>query len=222
MAMLVRTLFCTVLSLAALASAALAEPPPVEQVITRLEGRFAKVHDYECVIESRIAGPKEVSEGIYQVWYLKPGLLKLRVEEGRHEGGEIVLGGKGRVRARPGGVLGKVVTKTMAKTDKRLKSPRGGYGWDVDFGGYYRKLRERLQYARSASVETPAGGNEVRIRLTYQDPQRPHPTEEVWMVDSRQWLLRGLDAWENGRQVERVRFRDYRENVGLTARAFGE
>src|SRR2546423_211178 len=78
-------------------------------VVSRLESHFAGVKDYECVMQSEVHGANETSSGTYHIWFMKPDLFRLKVEQGHHHGSEIAVTPAGKVRARPGGVLGHVV-----------------------------------------------------------------------------------------------------------------
>src|SRR3954453_18667730 len=106
----------TLLTLAAGTVGAAGPSTPME-VVSRLESHFAGVKDYECIMDEEEHNGSETTSGTYHIWFMKPDLFKLKVEQGRHRGSEIALTPSGKVRARPGGALGHVVTKTMDKTD---------------------------------------------------------------------------------------------------------
>lgn len=200
--------------------AARAAPLTPAQVVDRLEARLGSVGDYQCVMESDIAGEKDRQKGTYRIWFRKPDLIRIKVERGSHRGSEISVTRRGSVRAHGGGLLKPIVT-TMKKTDSRLKDPRGSYAWESDFGTYYRKVREKLAAAEKAEVKpVPGSPDRLVMEITYRDPEHSRRLYEVWTVDSANWLLLKDDLYEDDRQVARVEFRDYRENTGLKEEFF--
>jgi len=198
-----------------------ADSPPATEIVSRLESHFASVKDYECLLEEEEHNGNETTSGTYRIWFLKPDLFRLKVEQGRHRGSEIALTPSGKVRARPGGALGHVVTKTMGKTDPRLRSPRGGHPWDSNFGAIYADLRQHLMGAERAEVKRdPAGSEIVRIDVSYREPANGHTARDVYTVDLQRLYVTAIDSFEDGAQVDRMRFRDYQENTGLTEKSF--
>lgn len=148
-------------------------------------------------------------------------MIRLRVEQGPDRGSEISVTTEGKVKARPGGLLGKAIAVTMEKTDARLRSPRGTYGWASDFGTLYRRLRENLQRAESADA-MPVPGSPDRLQLRVDFTNERVPCREVWTVDTKNWLLVSLDLTEDGKLVEHVQFQDFQENIGLTEAFFNK
>jgi outer membrane lipoprotein-sorting protein len=198
-----------------LAAAARSAPPAALEIADKLEARFRQLTDYECVMESELRNGKKVERGIYRVWFRKPDLIRVKVEQGNHRGSQFAVTKSGKVRAHGGGLLKSIVV-TMSKTDKRLRSVRGTYGWEADFGTYCRKLRERLRLTEKPDVRAlPGAERHIQITLNYQNPADKQSRREIWTIDSGEWLLTAVDAYENGTPVERVQFRDYRENTGL-------
>lgn len=201
-------------SLLLLAAVHAAPLTPV-QVVDRLEARLHSVTDYQCVMESETVGDRDRQKGTYRIWFRKPDLIRIKVERGSHRGSEISVTSRGNVRAHGGGILKPIVT-TMKKTDSRLKDPRGSYAWESDFGTYYRKLREKLGTAEKAEVKPmPGAADRLLMEITYRDPERNRRVNEVWTIDSANWLLLKDEAYEEDRQVARIEFREYRENTGL-------
>jgi outer membrane lipoprotein-sorting protein len=192
-----------------------AEPLSAREVAERLERRFENVKEYEVVMEGEICGKKDRSSGVYRIWRRRPDRFRVRVERGDHRGSEIALSGEGGVRARPGGFLKKLVTTSMSREDRRLRTPRGGYPWDSCLERQYQLLQERLQLSKETRVRPAGGEPRVELELTYREPSRGTTMREVWTVDTREWLLVGQDIFEEGKQVERIRYRDFRLNPGL-------
>lgn len=206
------------LLLAALSVPALrvqAEPLSVREVAERLEQRFQGVTEYEVVMEGDIRGKKDHATGVYRIWRRKPDRFRVRVEQGDHRGSEIALSGEGGVRAKPGGFLKKLVTTSMSREDRRLRTPRGKYPWDSCLERQYQLLRERLQLSKDAHLRPAGGDHRVELELTYRDSAQGGAMREVWTVDTQEWLLVALDIFEDGKQVERIRYRDFRLNPGL-------
>jgi outer membrane lipoprotein-sorting protein len=207
--------------LAAAAMAASPTPPASGQlpaardVVSRLEARFAEVTDYECVMDSEEYRAKKSDIGSYRIWFKKPELFRLKVEKGHHVGSEIALTKQGNVRARPGGFLKKLVSKAMSRDDKQLRSLRGGYPWDANFGSLIAALKRHVQQAERAEVRAAAGPPQVLdLQVEYRDPSLG-PVREVWSVDATSWLITGSDTYEGPTLAERVRFRGYRDNLGI-------
>lgn len=181
-----------------------------------MESRLESVSEYSCVMESEVRGPKKTVRGTYHLWSRRPDCFRLRIEKGDHSGSEIALNGGNRVKARPGGFLKRLVSKTMSKEDSRLRTPRGAYPWDSRVEYQCRLLRERIRLAPKPLVKpVVAAPPQVALELSYRDPARGNAMREVWTVDTQSWLLTGQDIFENGKQVERVRYRDFRLNPGL-------
>lgn len=192
-----------------------AEPLSAREVVERLERRFEDVKEYEVVMEGEICGKKDRSTGVYRIWRRRPDRFRVRVERGDHRGSEIALSDQGGVRARPGGFLKKLVTTSMSREDRRLRTPRGGYPWDSCLERQYQFLRERLQLSKETRVRPAGSDPRMELELTYRDPSQGAMLREVWMIDTREWLLVGRDLFEDGKQVERIRYRDFRLNPGL-------
>ena len=172
-------------------------------------------------MESEVQGKKSRTRGTYRIWFRKPSLFRLKVLKGRHEGTEFAVNPAGKIRARPSGFLGKVITKEFSKTDDRFKSPRGIYAWETDLGSQCRRLRERLRVAEACDVRPdPETPGLTRLEFCYRAPGHDEKTREVWTIDTAQRLLISQDVYENDRPVERVRFRDFREDIGLEERFF--
>jgi outer membrane lipoprotein-sorting protein len=208
-------------SLAALALALVCAAPPragaetwtVPEVVTRIEKRLQAVTEYDVVMEAEIQGKKNRTQGTYHLWRRRPDRFRLRVEKGDHRGSEIALS-DGGVRARPGGFLKKLVATSMSRDDPRLRSPRGAYPWDACLERQHQLLNERLRMSQDAHLR-PTGEHRLVLELTYRDPAQGTAMREVWTLDTQEWLLVAQDIFEDGKQVERVRYRDFHPNPGL-------
>lgn len=190
-----------------------AETWTVREVVNRIEHRFQSVREYDVVMEAEIQGKKDRAQGTYHLWRRRPDRFRVRVEKGDHRGSEVALS-EGGVRAKPGGFLKKLVTASMSRDDRRLRSPRGYYPWDSCLERQYQFLSERLRLSKDARVR-PAGEYRLELELSYRDPMHGAAMREVWTVDTREWLLVAQDIFEDGTQVERIRYRDFHPNPGL-------
>lgn len=208
----------TLLLLAALALPGLrthAETLTVQDLVNRLEKRFQSVNEYEVVMEGEFHGKKDHSRGTYHIWRRCPDRFRLRVEQGDHRGSEIAFADRGGVRARPGGILKKVVSTSMSRDDQRLRSPRGKYPWESCPERQVQVLNERVKLSKNAQVRPDAGNHRVEVEMNYREPAQGTAMREIWTVDTQNWYVVAQDVFEDGRLVERVRYRDFRPNPGL-------
>ena len=51
--------------------------------------------------------------------------------------------------------------------------------------------------------------------MNYREPAQGAAMREIWTVDTQDWLVVAQDVFEDGRLVERIRYRDFRPNPGL-------
>lgn len=208
----------TLLLLAALVLPGLrtqAETLTVQDVAKRMEKRFQSVNEYEVVMEGEFHGKKDHSSGTYHIWRRCPDRFRLRVEQGDHRGSEIAFADRGGVRARPGGVLKKLVSTSMSRDDRRLRSPRGKFPWESCLERQVQILNERLKLSKDARVRPAAGEHRVELEMNYREPAQGAAMREIWIVDTQDWLVVAQDVFEDGRLVERIRYRDFRPNPGL-------
>jgi outer membrane lipoprotein-sorting protein len=215
-----RTLLPVLTLAAALAGTVGAAEPTPQQIADRLEARMKRVPGYECVMTSEFHLPKRSTRGTYHIWFRQPDLIRIKVTEGDHRGSEFAVTPNGKVRARGGG-LARIFKITMSKTDGRLKSPLGDYAWESDFCSYCRTLRDRLQAADRSEVHpAPGAPGALQLSLGYRHPKSGHTMREVWTVDTDRWLLLGKSIFDEGREISRVQFRDFRENPQLAENFF--
>lgn len=197
------------------------EMPTAASLAAGLEEHFRGVQDYQCVMESEVRGDEKSAQGTYRIWYRKPQLFRLKVLKGSHEGSEFAVTPSGKIRARPGGLLKRLVVKEFPKTDSRFLTPRGSYAWESTFAAQCRELKERLAAAHQCRVKpSPDAAGHLQIDFAYRPSSSGGPVREIWTIDPARDLLLEQEIFEGGRRVEHVRFRDYEENVGLSERFF--
>ncbi len=197
------------------------EMPTAGTLVAGLEEHFRGVQDYQCVMESEVRGEKKSAHGTYRIWYRKPELFRLKVLKGSHEGSEFAVTPSGKIRARPGGLLKKLVVKEFSKTDSRFLTPRGNYAWQSTFTAQCRELKQRLAAAQKCRVQpAPQAPGQMQIDFVYRPADRDEAIREIWTIDPSRDLLMEQEIFEGSRRVEHVRFRDYEENVGLNERFF--
>lgn len=216
-----RILFASVLAGCVWAADGPGPLPTPRDLVSRVEARLTRVTDYECVMESEIRRGKKSTSGTYHIWFRRPELFRLKVLRGRHSGSQLVLTRGGDVRARPGGLLGRVIAQRMDRNNSRLRSPRGGYPWDASFDSLLAQLKRQLQQSDRSEVragKNPPGSLELEVE--YREPGLEGRVRDVWLVDGRDGMILGRDSFENGVLAERMRFRDYRENPGIPERFF--
>jgi hypothetical protein len=213
-----RALLPLALALALCAGAA----PPAETltpalVAERLQARFERLADYECVMRTETRAAGKVEAGTFRFWYRKPGLLRLRVLKGRRKGSELVLGADGVLRGRKGGLL-KPFSRRLSRSDSSLRSLRGQPAWELDFGSFLRAMRERLALPGS-SASLKAGSPQeplITLEVLYRPPGSSTRLRDVWVVDPREWLLVSGDVFDGETRVDHIQFAEIRPDRGLS------
>lgn len=193
-----------------------AETP--ESILARAEARFAAVKDYECIVEAEARKGKKRESGAYQLWFRKPAMLRLHVTKGRTRGSDLAIDERGKVRGRQGGLL-KPFVITLSPDDKRLRNLHGYPVTEIQWGAFYRKLRERTARpgARLTLAER-AGGDPYQLTLRYVDSGKQ--IREEYRFDPEQWVLVLADFFEDEERVDHVLFRDIRLDPGLEPKFF--
>src|SRR5438046_125331 len=100
---------------------AAASVPTAAEVAARLQERFHQMQDYQCVMQSETRAGTKVEGLTLRIWYRRPGLLRLRVLQGRHHGSELLLGADGVLRGHRGGLL-RSFSKRLDRSDPTLHS----------------------------------------------------------------------------------------------------
>jgi len=205
--------------LAAAAAAGGGEDPSAEQVLARAEERFEALTDYECLIESESRLGQRVERGAYRFSYRHPGMLRVRVLRGRFRGSEVTRDRQGRYRGRRGGLL-KLIVVDLDPDDGRLRSVRGVPLAELDWGSFYRKLRERAGRPGARLSLAPArdAAGPYELVLTCGDAAKRR--REVYRIDREQWVLVEGDVLEDDARVDHVTFRAIRFNPGRPERWF--
>ncbi len=186
------------------------------RVVERLQQRFSRIHDYECVIHSETRYGARVEAMAFRLWYRTPGLLRLRVLRGRHQGSELLLDARGVLRGRRGGLL-KPFSRRLDRSDSSLRSLRGQPAWELDFGSFLRAMRERMTLPGSVSTVRPATGVDPRLILEvrYRPVADAHLLRDVWAIDPGEWLLSSGDVYDGTTRVDHVEFSELRLDAGL-------
>jgi outer membrane lipoprotein-sorting protein len=192
-----------------------AEPLTPAAVKGRLQARLDGLTDYQCVLRTETKSGTRVERGEFQLWYRRPGYLRLRVVEGRRRGSEFVMGVDGTLRGRHGGLL-RAFSRRLSRGDPSLRSLRGQPAWELDFGSFLRAMEERMSQPGSRSILHPAGGGdpEVILEVRYRSPGG-EALRDIWGIDPRDWLLRRGDVFEGDQRVDHVEFTNIRTDVGL-------
>jgi outer membrane lipoprotein-sorting protein len=191
-------------------------------VAARLQARFERISDYDCVMRTATrSGQKKVEAAAFHIWYRRPGLLRLRVLQGRHKGSELVMGADGTLRGRRGGLLRRF-SRRLSRSDRSLRSLRGQPAWELDFGSFLRAMRQRLALPGSTAVvrEPTAADPHLILEVRYRPPDAAGSLRDVWYVDPHTWLLARGNVFEGETQVDHFEITDIRIDQGLGERWF--
>jgi outer membrane lipoprotein-sorting protein len=191
-------------------------PPSPATVAARLQQRFDRVQDYDCLLHTETRAGTRVEVAAFHLWYRKPGLLRLRVLRGRHHGSELLLGADGVLRGRRGGLL-RPFSRRLDRSDASLRSLRGQPAWELDFGSFLRAMRERMALPGStATVQMPTAAEpHLLLEVRYRPAGATGFLRDVWSIDPSQWLLAGGDVFDGDTRVDHIRFSDVQLNTGL-------
>ena len=190
-------------------------------VAQRLQGRFDRIRDYECVIRTETHAGSRVEAAAFRLWYRKPGLLRLRVLRGRRQGSELVVGSDGVLRGRRGGLL-RPFSRRLDRSDPALRSLRGQPAWELDFGSFLRAMHERMALPDStAIVRMPAAAEpHLRLEVRYRPPGAAHFLRDIWFIDPALWLIAAGDVFDGDTRVDHIEFSAIRVDTGLPEGGF--
>jgi hypothetical protein len=214
--------FCLLLMLAASSMPAhSAAPLSPAGVAVRLQSRFEQLTDYNCLLKTETHAGSKVETATFHLWYRRPGLLRLRVLQGRRKGSELVLAADGTLHGRRGGLL-KPFSRRLSRTDPSLRSLRGQPAWELDFGSFLRAMRDRMALPGSAAVihEPTATEPHLLLEVRYRPPGSDRFLRDVWAVDLGEWLLAWGDVFDGQTRVDHVEFSQIRVDQGTKASWF--
>lgn len=204
---------CSFLPLLATPSARAAQEMGAAEVLRRAEERFAAIQDYECLAVTENHRKTPPTRGSYKVWHKKPKMLRLRILRGDNRGSELAMDSRGVVRGRKGGIL-KAFAMRLSKKDSRLRTWRGTSALDMDWGSFYRNLRERAGRP-GARLELHAASASEPYEIIAIYPENGRQYRDVYRIDPQTWHLLGMDTYVNGKLAEKLAFQDVKVNVGL-------
>jgi hypothetical protein len=205
-----------VLVLAAYSLAAQSAPSlSPDNVANSLQSRFERLTDYDCLLKTETHAGSKIEAMTFHLWYRRPGLLRLRVLQGRHKGSELVLGPDGTLRGRRGGLL-KPFTRRLSRNDPSLRSLRGQPAWELDFGSFLRAMRERMALPGSTAVVHVPTATESHLLLEVRYPPEGSDRflRDLWAVDEGEWLLASGDVFDGETRVDHVEFSQIRVDQG--------
>lgn len=188
------------------------------QILEKAEARYRELTDYECLVEAEARNGKKHESGTYRFWFRKPAMMKIRVTGGKSRGSDLVIDEQGRIKGRKGGLL-KAIVISLSRNDHRLRNVRGNPVWELEWGAFYRKLRERASRPNTQFTLSPASGNQPH-ELVLRYTEGGKNMREVYHLDPRDRVLLLADFFEDNQRVEHVRFSEIRLNPGLENRFF--
>ena len=191
-----------------------ADSLPADRVIAHAEERFHSLQAYECHIAAASSQGLKSDAGLYHFWFKSPGLLRVHVEKGSNSGSDVVVNREGKITGRKGGLLKPFVIR-LKSTDPRLRSVRGVSVQDLDWGSFYRKLRDHaaLKGAKTVLAERRDARQPYNIVVTFRDGAKQ--MREEYRIDSQSWIMTEGDVFENGVRVDHVAFQDIHLNTGV-------
>jgi outer membrane lipoprotein-sorting protein len=204
------------LGLTVLAPAGAQEGLTPDHLLARVEARIRSLQDYECVADCETRIGEKTDPGSCHIWYMSPGLLRVKGMKGRNRGAEVVMDNKGTIRGRKGGLLKPFVVKLKAD-DARVCNVRGTPVTALCWTSICRRLRERLGAPGARASLAPHSQPDAPYELSLVYTEGGRSMQERCRIDPSQWLPLEARLLEDGREVERVEYREIKLNTGLDA-----
>jgi hypothetical protein len=178
-------------------------PQNADELLSRLEVRAAQLRDYQVRAETSRRG-----QTIHLKLYFKqPNLVRIDTSLG-----QVAVQPDGEIRGRLGkGPLGKDSEK-IDRDDRRLRDAAGTPFYEMYFGATLARIRAQIKAGASATATMKADAPTLEVRSG--------ATVWTYVVDPDTLFFREIDCFENGRQLDTIRYSSFRPNLGLETRFF--
>jgi len=190
-----------------------------DEVFSRVNQRFSTLQDYECMADTECRAGKKQEVRSLQLWYKKPGMLRVKVLRGPSRGSEVVVSPRGEIRGRKGGFLKPVVIK-LDEDDSRIRNLRGMPVTEFVWSTFYSGFRERAERAGAKLAVLPRRDPAGHVEVVLTSTAGGKSTREVLRFDPKLWLLEETEVFEGDTRVDYAVFHSFKTDTGLSDRLF--
>jgi len=193
-----------------------------DQIIANLRSAYARVSDYQVLVESTMSSGEALGEETRLFFrYRRPGSIRVDFLHPREGWVLVYPSGAGKVRVRPAGLLG-FLNFSLDSDSPFLTVWPGQQLTQTDLGLLVENIAKSLTVGRLAPAEVFRTGGDLLLRVEAENHFRKGvATRYEFRIDPVRWLpVEVTEEVPQEKRRRRIRFRDLRVNVGLADALF--
>jgi outer membrane lipoprotein-sorting protein len=193
-------------------SGAASASPAGDAALAAFSNAWDGVHSYTCTISAHEVQGSAVQDRVYNAVFERPNNVRMDIVGGAGKGGAAIWSGGDTVYGHQGGFLS-FIRLHLNIHDSKAVSLRGTTIAQSSFGA----LLQRFKDMKTSSLDAKTSNGQTTLTAEVADPAKDNGVTSEVLTLGADHLPAGYDQYDGTKNVNHVRYSDYKGNVAIPA-----